>query len=78
MENNRVTDFIIRYKNIFSRQECREIIELIDFFDENSLLFPQNLNNRPFQDQDANNLMVDDGVTLPTVHKVTKKMFPKK
>ena len=55
MENNRVTDFIIRYKNIFSRQECREIIELIDFFDENSLLFPQNLNNRPFQDQDANN-----------------------
>ena len=77
MENNRVTDFIIRYKNIFSRQECREIIELIDFFDENSLLFPQNLNNRPFQDQDANNLMVDDGVTLPTVHKVTKKMFPK-
>ena len=21
--------------------------------------------------------MVDDGVTLPTVHKVTKKMFPK-
>ena len=77
MENNRVTDFIIRYKNIFSRQECREIIELIDFFDENSLLFPQNLNNRPFQDQDANNLMVDDGVTLPTVHTVMKKMFPK-
>ena len=77
MENNRITDFIIRYKNVFTREECREIIELIDFFSENSLLFPQKLNNRPFQDQDANNIMVDSGITLPTVHKVTKKIFPK-
>ena len=77
MENNRVTDFIIRYKNIFSRNECREIIELIDFFSENSLLFPQKLKNRPFQDQDASNVMVDNGMTLPTVHKVTSKVYPK-
>ena len=77
IENNRITDFIIRYKKIFTREECRDIIQHIEFFDENSLLYPQNIANRPFQDQDANNIMVDSGITLPTVHKVTKKIFPR-
>ena len=40
-ENDRMTDFIIRYKKAFTREECREIIEHIDFLGDNSLLFPQ-------------------------------------
>ena len=75
--NDRLTDFIIRYEKVFSRQECRDIIEHIEFFDENSLLFSQNIANRPFQDQEATNLFCDDGITLQTATNVTKKIFPK-
>ena len=75
-ENDRMTDFIIRYKKAFTREECRQIIEHIDFLDENSLLFPQELSNRPFQDQDAVNVLSDEGITLPTAASVTNKIFP--
>ena len=77
MSDNRITDFIIRYNNIFSRQECRDLIEIIDFFDENSILHPQKLDNRPYQDQDASNIFVDEGVTFSAGHRVTNKVFPK-
>ena len=77
IENDRMTDFIIRYKKIFTRDECRDIIEHIEFFDENSLLYSQNLVNRPFQDQDATNLFCDDGITLANATNITKKIFPK-
>ena len=30
-DNNRITDFIIRYEKVFSRDECRDVIERIDF-----------------------------------------------
>ena len=76
-DNDRMTDFIIRYKKAFTREECRQIIEHIDFLDENSLLFPQELSNRPFQDQDAVNVLSDEGITLPTAASVTNKIFPK-
>ena len=76
-ENDRMTDFIIRYKKAFTREECREIIEHIDFLGDNSLLFPQELDNRPFQDQDAVNLLSDDGITLPMAATITNKIFPK-
>ena len=33
-DNNRITDFIIRYEKVLTREECREIIKHIDFFDE--------------------------------------------
>jgi len=33
-ENERITDFIIRYEKIFTRDECRDIIKHIDFFDD--------------------------------------------
>ena len=33
--NDRITDFIIRYEEVFTRAECRELIEKID------LLFSQ-------------------------------------
>jgi len=77
MANDRQTDFIIRYKEAFTREECRKIIEQIDFFDENSLLFSQDLENRPYQDQDAINLLCDEGVTLHTSTNITKLIFPK-
>tara|TARA_B100000424_G_C22937492_1_gene498816 strand:- start:490 stop:1089 length:600 start_codon:yes stop_codon:yes gene_type:complete len=76
-ENERITDFIIRYEKIFSRDECRELIETIDFYDENCLLFPQNPTNRPFQDQDAINVMSDDGITLSSAFGVARKILPK-
>jgi len=76
-ENERITDFIIRYEKIFSRDECRDIIKHIDFFDENCILFEQDLTNRPFQDQDAINVLSDDGITLPTASSICNKIFPK-
>ena len=75
--NDRVTDFIIRYEKAFTRQECRDIIEQIDFFDENAMLYPQNVANRPWQDQDATNLFCDSGITLTSATNITKKIFPK-
>ena len=75
--NDRVTDFIIRYEKIFTREECRKIIETIDFFEDNSLLFSQKLNNRPYQDQDACNVLCDDGITYPRVSQIVKQIFPK-
>ena len=59
-DSNRITDFIIRYEKIFTRDECRDVIERIEFLDENAMLFPQPSNNRIFQDQDASNIFVDD------------------
>ena len=76
-DNNRITDFIIRYEKVFSRDECRDVIERIDFLDENAMLFPQPKNNRAFQDQDAINIFVDDGVTLPEASIISKQIFPK-
>ena len=46
--NDRITDFIIRYKKVFTRQECRDIIEQIEFLAENCMLYPQNVENRPW------------------------------
>ena len=76
-DNNRITDFIIRYEKVFSRDECRDVIERIDFLDENAMLFPQPTNNRIFQDQDAANIFVDDGITLTTSSIISNKIFPK-
>ena len=76
-DSNRITDFIIRYEKIFTRDECRNLIEKIDFLDENAVLFPQPKNNRAFQDQDAINIFVDDGVTLPEASIISKQIFPK-
>ena len=45
-------------------------------FDENSLLFSQDLENRPYQDQDAINLLCDEGVTLHTSTNITKEISP--
>ena len=75
--NDRITDFIIRYKKVFTRQECRDIIEQIEFLAENCMLYSQNVENRPWQDQDATNIFCDDGLTITTGTKVTKQIFPK-
>ena len=76
-ENDRKTDFIVRYEKILTREQCRDVIKDIDFFDENSLLFPQQYTNRPYQDQDAINIFADDGITLPTATHIARKIFPK-
>ena len=75
--NERITDFIIRYEEIFTRDECRNIIERIDFLDENAMLFPQPVNNRIFQDQDASNIFVDDSITLSSASYLSDQIFPK-
>ena len=76
-ENDRKTDFIVRNEKILTREQCRDVIKDIDFFDENSLLFPQQYTNRPYQDQDAINIFADDGITLPTATHIARKIFPK-
>ena len=73
--NDRITDFIIRYEKIFTRAECRELIEKIDFYDDNSLLYPQPDNNKIFQDQDAVNVFSDSSLTIPESSFICQKIF---
>ena len=71
------TNFISRYEKALTRQECRDIIEEIEFFDSNSLLFDQNAEEPYLQDQKAINPTVDLCIDLTTAARVTKKIFPK-
>ena len=71
------TNFISRYEKAFTRQECRDIIEEIEFFNSNSLLFDQNAKEPHLQDQKAINPPVDLCIDLTTAARVTKKIFPK-
>ncbi len=71
------TNFISRYEKVFTRQECRDIIECIEFFDSNGLLFDQNPKEPYLQDQKAINLSAGDTVDLSMVLKITTKIFPK-
>ena len=71
------TNFISRYEKALTRQECRDIIEEIEFFDSNSLLFDQNAEEPHLQDQKAINPTVDLCIDLTTAARVTKKIFPK-
>ena len=71
------TNFISRYEKAFTRQECRDIIDEIEFFDSNALLFDQNAKESYLQDQKAINPGVDLCINLTTSARVTKKIFPK-
>ena len=75
--NDRITDFIIRYEKIFTREECRQLIEKIDFYDDNALLYPQPDNNKIFQDQDAVNVFSDSSLTIPESSFICQKIFQK-
>ena len=69
-------DFICRYKKTFTRQECREIIEEIEFFEETQRLF-RTEQNPHLQDQKAINVNVDFEVDFASATRVNKLMFPK-
>ncbi len=71
------TNFISRYEKAFTRQECRDIIDEIEFFDSNALLFDQNAKESYLQDQKSVNVTVDDCIDLTTAARITKKIFPK-
>ena len=71
------TNFISRYEKAFTRQECRDIIQEIETFDSNKLLFDQNSKEPWLQDQKAVNVTVDNSVNLGTATRITKKIFPK-
>ena len=71
------TNFISRYEKAFTPQECRDIIEEIEFFDSSALLFDQNPKESWLQDQKAINPGVDLCINLTTAARVTKKIFPK-
>ena len=69
-------DFICRYKETFTRQECREIIEEIEFFEETQRLFSTKKNPH-LQDQKSINVNVDFDVDFASATRVNKMMFPK-
>ena len=69
-------DFICRYKEIFTRQECIKIIEEIDFFEETQRLFRTDKSPH-LQDQKAVNVNVDFCVDFASATRVNKLMFPK-
>jgi len=70
-------DFIIRYKKVFTKEECREIIKEIDFLNDNAMLFSIPKETQIFQDQDAVNIFCDDGITIPDGMRITNLIFPK-
>ena len=71
------TNFISRYKQVFTREECRKIIEEIEVFDSSKLLFHQNEEKSYIQDQKAHNPLVDNYVSLCVATRITKKILPK-
>tara|TARA_Y100001973_G_C5196748_1_gene334792 strand:+ start:81 stop:659 length:579 start_codon:yes stop_codon:yes gene_type:complete len=71
------TNFISRYEKVFTRQECRDIIDDIENFDSIKLLFDQNKEQPFFQDQKAINVTVEDCIDLPTATRISKKILPK-
>jgi len=69
-------DFICRYKETFTRQECRDIIQEIEFFEETQRLF-RTEQNPHLQDQKSINVNVDFEVNFASATRVNKLMFPK-
>lgn len=68
-------DFICRYEKAFTREQCRDIIDEITFFEENALLWRTDENPHR-QDQKSVNVNVDLDVDLTSSTRINKKMFP--
>tara|TARA_B100000085_G_scaffold39769_1_gene32918 strand:- start:519 stop:1118 length:600 start_codon:yes stop_codon:yes gene_type:complete len=73
-----LTDFIHRYEGVFSREECQEIIEYINFLENDGCLLHENEVSH-LQDQFSNNLPSKDkyDLDLDSAHRIVRKVLPK-
>ena len=70
------TDFIIRYENVFDIDECQNIIEQINYLENNSILFDANASLHE-QDFRSINLATDYNLDLPTSSRISDLILPK-
>tara|TARA_X000000368_G_scaffold414833_1_gene405409 strand:- start:604 stop:1179 length:576 start_codon:yes stop_codon:yes gene_type:complete len=70
------SDFIIRYKGAFSRQDCNEIIENIEYFENNHLLYHD---KSKLHREDHKSICLDNSfdVDLISTAKVSQLILPK-
>ena len=70
------TDFIIRYENVFDIDECQNIIEQINYLENNSILFDASASLHE-QDFKSINLATDYNLDLPTSSRISDLILPK-
>jgi hypothetical protein len=71
-----LTDFIIRYENVFDIDECENIIEHINYLEKNSFLFYDDSSLHE-QDQKSINLPNSYSLDLPVSSKISNLILPK-
>jgi len=70
------SDFIVRYKGAFSKEECENIIAHIHHLENNNLLYH---NKESLHKEDHKTICVDNShdVNLPYANKITQLIIPK-
>ena len=69
-------NFIIRYKGAFSQQDCDEIINYIEYLEENNLLY---YDKESLHRQDNKTVSINNGFDLdiPTTSRISRIILPK-
>jgi len=69
-------NFIIRYKGAFSQQDCDEIINYVEYLDENQLLY---YDKKSLHEQDNKTISINNGfdLDLPTTSRISRIILPK-
>ena len=69
-------NFIIRYKGAFSKQDCDEIINYIEYLEENNLLY---YDKESLHRQDNKTVSINNGFDLdiPTTSRISRIILPK-
>tara|TARA_R100001443_G_scaffold99346_1_gene106470 strand:- start:708 stop:1289 length:582 start_codon:yes stop_codon:yes gene_type:complete len=69
-------NFIIRYKGAFSQQDCDEIINYIEYLEENNLLY---YDKESLHRQDNKTVSINNGfgLDIPTTSRISRIILPK-
>ena len=69
-------NFIIRYKGAFTQQDCNEIINYIEYLDENKLLY---YDKQSLHRQDNKTVSINNGFDLdiPATSRISRIILPK-
>ncbi len=69
-------NFIIRYKGAFSQRDCDEIINYVEYLDENKLLY---YDKQSLHRQDNKTVSINNGFELdiPTTSRISRIILPK-
>ena len=69
-------NFIVRYKGAFSQQDCNEIINYIEYLEENNLLY---YDKESLHRQDNKTVGINNGfgLDIPTTSRISRLILPK-